>query len=218
MRPISNEKKKMNYNAKQVQIIEEAEKLFAAEGFTAASVRDIAKNSNVNVAMISYYFGSKENLLTSIFSYRSEGFSLKLENLLNDDSMSAYEKMCKMMEAYVEKISRQPCFHSIMVREQMKAHPFMSDLISDMKKRNQGMVKQIVNQGQERGEFNDDVDISFIMCTLLGTINHAFTTKHFYKEINNLGHLTEDELNDLLVSKLKNHLKIIIKSILVKEN
>src|ERR1700741_5130295 len=43
-----------------------AEKLFAQRGFRATSIRDIAKAAQVSSAMISYYFGSKEQLLTAI--------------------------------------------------------------------------------------------------------------------------------------------------------
>ncbi|HNP53387.1 MAG TPA: TetR family transcriptional regulator [Ferruginibacter sp.] len=47
---------------KRQHIIENAEILFADKGFEGTSVRDIAKQAGVNLAMISYYFGSKEKL------------------------------------------------------------------------------------------------------------------------------------------------------------
>ena len=59
----------MEYNAKQMQIINVAEKLFAEKGFAATSVRDIANEADVNVSMISYYFGSKEKLAEALFVY-----------------------------------------------------------------------------------------------------------------------------------------------------
>ncbi|NOQ23921.1 MAG: TetR family transcriptional regulator [Bacteroidales bacterium] len=40
-------------------------KLFSENGFDGTGVRQIAKEANVNVAMISYYFKSKESLLES---------------------------------------------------------------------------------------------------------------------------------------------------------
>ena len=50
---------------KRDQILEAAEELFAQKGFEGTSVRDLAKKAKVNVAMISYYFGSKEKLFES---------------------------------------------------------------------------------------------------------------------------------------------------------
>jgi AcrR family transcriptional regulator len=36
------------------------EELIAKKGYEGTSVRDICSKANINVAMISYYFGSKE--------------------------------------------------------------------------------------------------------------------------------------------------------------
>lgn len=41
-------------------------KLFSEKGFDGVGVRDIAKEANVNIAMISYYFKSKEGLLENL--------------------------------------------------------------------------------------------------------------------------------------------------------
>ncbi|OXA77414.1 transcriptional regulator, TetR family [Flavobacterium aquidurense] len=49
------------------EIIQEAAAfLFSSKGYHATTIRDIAKYANVNVAMITYYFTSKENLLLEI--------------------------------------------------------------------------------------------------------------------------------------------------------
>ncbi len=60
----------MEYNAKQLQIIQVAERLFAAKGFSGTSIRDIAHEADINVSMISYYFGSKEKLIEALFEVR----------------------------------------------------------------------------------------------------------------------------------------------------
>ena len=45
------------------QILEAAIGLFARKGFSATGVREIAREAKVNIAMISYYFGSKRGVL-----------------------------------------------------------------------------------------------------------------------------------------------------------
>ncbi|MEJ7683139.1 MAG: TetR family transcriptional regulator [Segetibacter sp.] len=75
----------MDYNEKQKQIIETAERLFSARGFDGTSVRDIADDAGVNIAMISYYFGSKEKLMEALFEQRITNIKLKVESLLHDD-------------------------------------------------------------------------------------------------------------------------------------
>jgi len=75
----------VNFNEKQIQIIEAAEKLFSENGFDGTSVRDIAEEAGVNLAMISYYFGSKEKLMESIFKHRGEHMKLQLESMIRNN-------------------------------------------------------------------------------------------------------------------------------------
>ncbi len=48
------------------RILTAGEKLFAQKGFAATGVRELAKEANVNIAMINYYFGSKPGVLMAI--------------------------------------------------------------------------------------------------------------------------------------------------------
>lgn len=48
------------------QIIEAAELLFARNGYSATSLREITETAGVNIAAVNYHFGSKENLLVEI--------------------------------------------------------------------------------------------------------------------------------------------------------
>lgn len=48
-------------------ILDAAEELFAANGFTAVSIRDIAQAAGANPGSISYHFGSKDGLLLEIY-------------------------------------------------------------------------------------------------------------------------------------------------------
>lgn len=52
------------------KILDIAEKLFGEHGWNATSLRDIAAEAEVNPAMITYYFGTKKNLLEVVFKRR----------------------------------------------------------------------------------------------------------------------------------------------------
>ncbi|MDW7672786.1 MAG: TetR/AcrR family transcriptional regulator [Bacillota bacterium] len=51
----------------RTKVLEASKKLFAKNGFSATSIREIAIASGVNSAAVSYHFGGKENLLIAIF-------------------------------------------------------------------------------------------------------------------------------------------------------
>lgn len=48
------------------KILKSATKLFARKGFDGVSIREICKDADVNICMISYYFGGKQELYRGI--------------------------------------------------------------------------------------------------------------------------------------------------------
>ena len=208
----------MEYNDKQVQIMETAEILFAEKGFNGTSVRDIAEKAHVNLAMISYYFGSKDKLLESLFGYRGEHIKLKLESMVEDKTLGSLEKLELLIDHYIEKIMNQQCFSRIMLREQVVNHTgITAELITQMKKRNQQIISKLIHQGQKKGEFKRSIDIPLMMATLVGTAGHLIATQPYYREINNLQSMSEEEFQKHLKKKLSQHLKKLFKAILTND-
>jgi len=207
----------MEYSEKQLQIIEAAEKLFATNGFEGTSVRDIAQEAGVNLAMISYYFGSKEKLLEALFDCRSSNIVVQLETVLQNANMEPLLKIYHLIDTVVEKVFTQQYFHKIMVREQMTHHlqkGAIADMIHKTKKRNQEMVRQLIQEGQKKGVFKKNIDVPLMLVTLFGTANQLVTTQHYYREINNLQDMPDDEFKKLLKKRLSLHLKTLFKAIL----
>ncbi len=208
----------MELNSKQVKIIETAEKLFADRGYDGTSVRNIAEVAGINVAMISYYFGSKEKLLEALFSYRAEGTTQKLVSMLTNKALNPLEKVNMMIEYYIDKFYNQTSFHKIMSREQVASRrSAIAGLIQGFKKRNQQLIKEIIQEGQKAGYFTKNIDIPILMSTLIGSISHAVTTQHFYREINNLQDMPEGQFQKMMKKKLNAHFKFIFKAILTHE-
>ncbi len=208
----------MEYSEKQVQIMEEAESLFAEKGFNGTSVRDIAERAKINVAMVSYYFGSKEKLLEALFDYRGEAAKLKLESIVHKPGLSALEKVYLLIDNYIEKIFSQQCFHRVLAREQvLNTTGVTAGLILEMKKRNLEIVMRLIKEGQKNGEFKKGIDTALMMTTMIGTAHHLITTKHYYKELNNLQSSSEEEFQKLLKRKLSTYLKFLFKAILTNE-
>jgi AcrR family transcriptional regulator len=149
----------MPYNEKQLLIIDAAEKLFALKGFEGASVRDIAHEADINVAMISYYFGSKEKLMEAIFEARTQNIRLKVENLLQDTGKTPLEKVYTLIDDYVEKFMNQQRFHRIMMREQiMENNTPVAAYIFELKKKNQESINRLIHDGQQSGAFRKNID------------------------------------------------------------
>lgn len=207
------------YNDKQIQIIEEAETLFAVNGFNGTSVREIAKNADVNLAMISYYFGSKDKLLEAIFIYRGEITKISLEGIVKSSKLTIMQKVNKLIEHYVNRVIDQQAFYKILAREMVVNHTGETEnIILETKRRNLELVQQIISQGQKEGIFKKKVDVPLLTSVLSGTANSLLSSQKYYKQLSGLDNLNEDEFQKHLINQLTKHLKIIIKSILINES
>ena len=56
-----------------------------------------------------------------------------------------------------------------------------------------------------------------MMATLIGTTSHLVTTQHYYRELNNLQSMPDEEFQNHLKKKLSHHLKSLFKAILTYE-
>ena len=52
-----------NYSNTEIKIKDAAKSLFLKKGYSATTTRDIARESDINLAMLNYYFRSKSCLL-----------------------------------------------------------------------------------------------------------------------------------------------------------
>ena len=195
-----------------------AEKLFAQTGFDGTSVRDIAHEAGVNVAMISYYFGSKEKLMEILFEQKSNKLTLMVENLISDESLNYLHKVYVLIDDYVDRFVSQQAFHKIMIREQVTENgTALANLIIALKKRNLASIKKLISGGQKSGEFKKNIDIVMMMATLVGTMSQTITSQCYYREVNNLQEMDDAEFNKLIQKKLSTHLKHLFKVVLTNE-
>jgi AcrR family transcriptional regulator len=210
---------KVHYNEKQEQIIISAEKLFSEGGFSGTSVRDIAQEAKVNVAMISYYFGSKEKLLEAVFEYRILGTAIQLENIVANDKITPIHKIYSLIDHYTDKLFNNQCFYKLMLREQLKQmeNADLLEIIYKSKKKNLDLISNLISEGQAKGQFRKKIDVSLMMSTLFGASNQVFFNQPFYRRINGLESMPEDEFQILLKKRLRLHLKNMFKAILTHE-
>lgn len=163
----------MELNDKKVRILEVAEKLFAEKGFSGTSVREIAKASEVNVAMISYYFESKEKLLEAIFRYRGDYLQTKIEKLVSDDGLSSWQKLDLLIDEYVERFNINRLLHRIILRELgLNSNDKIREFINERKYQHYKIMTDFVKQAQDKGEFQEGVDLLMLYTLLPGVTKH----------------------------------------------
>lgn len=204
------------FNDKQIEILQAAEQLFASEGFDGTSIRSIAKAAKVNIAMISYYFGSKEKMLEALILHRTSDMKMQLDNIFKEDR-TPLEKVESLIDLYISRINKNKCMYQILHFE-LSTKKRIMDMKSfvEVKKQNLEAFTKIINEGQELGIFKKDINILLIPPTIMGTIVHFQMNRPFFETFLDIS--TEEAYEDYIKNELTNHIKQTIKALLVHEN
>jgi len=197
---------------KRDHILGVAEELFGEKGFDGTSVRDIAQRAGVNLAMISYYFGSKEKLLESLIEFRMNYSYGILEELNKDESLSSWDKIDRLVDFYVDRILGNLRFHNIMYQESSMRSEDIKHRVIAIKMRNLEQITKIITDGQQKGLFRQ-VDIPMTVGTIVGTISSYTQSKTYACVILALKEDVNDEQYRLRLSpRLKAHLKQVLRA------
>lgn len=202
-----------DFNEKQIEILQVAEQLFAEEGFDGTSVRDIAKKANINIAMISYYFGSKEKLLEALVIYRIKAMSMHLENLYQEN-ISPMDKMDKLIAYYIQRVHQNRSIYQILHFElSNNKREINLQAFTEVKKNNLRFLENIIKEGQDQGVFQPNINVTLLPTIILGSYSHMHMNKVYYKEVLNLN--SEADFENYVLNELTAHIQKTIKALLV---
>ena len=205
-------KKEIEKTDKRTDILNAALKLFAEFGFEGTSTRQIAKESGANMAMINYYFGSKEGVFLEIMEDKISGFKSQLDQI-NHEQIPAKEKLFKVLDRYATRIFSNVTFHKMMHRElSLTQRPEMFGKIKDAMANNRLVIEKIIENGIADGTFRK-VDIRMCLATIMGTITLIATSP--YKVEDNID-FTDDKKREELRKRMVAHLQEFIITYLAK--
>ena len=146
------------------KILKVAIELFADKGFEGASIRDIAKEAHVNIAMVSYYFGSKEGLYLECIANFAKGKVEHLKQTLGaPDTLEEFKLRFRMMveskmKAYTEDLGT----HKIIMREMQterdaEFHKKFVDQLEPIFRTIQGFFKLGIEKGFLKANTNSEL-------------------------------------------------------------
>lgn len=90
----------METNTTEQKIIRAADKIFTQKGYAATRTRDIAEEAGANLALLNYYFGSKEKLFKYVVREKLKMLLGAMGPILSDDNISLEDKIMSITEGY----------------------------------------------------------------------------------------------------------------------
>lgn len=186
------------------KILEAARKVFTQKGYSATRTRDIAEESGLNLALLNYYFRSKENLFEIIMMEKMKGLFGVLVPVLNDVSLSLDEKLKLIAYNYIELLSKNPDL-PIFVLSEIRNNPegFAKSFEASKLLKEAHFIKQL-------HERRPDLHPIQILFSLLGMVIFPFIARPVFV---NSGLLAENQFG-MLMEQRKVLVPIWIKAVL----
>jgi AcrR family transcriptional regulator len=137
-------KKKIERVATEDKIKDAARKVFMRKGFSATRTRDIAEEAGINLALLNYYFRSKQKLFEVVMLEKMKKLLGNLLPVMNDADTSLERKIELIVDNYIEALSENPNLPIFVLNELRKKNiKLMPNIPSDKAITQSSFLKQL---------------------------------------------------------------------------
>ncbi len=142
-------------------ILDAAIRCFAAKGFAATTIKDLASEAEVNSALLYYYFTDKQTLYRETLRHVAERLSDSAGRRLDDD-LPPDDVVRRFVQQQAEFLIANPHVPRLMLREMLEhtgrhAEEAIVSLIGGVFT----TLCDVIRRGQEQGIFRADADPKF---------------------------------------------------------
>ena len=161
--------------AAREDILDAAERLFAAKGFDGVSTAAIAKEAGVSQSQIHYHFDTKKKLWERVFQRRFVDYFAAQSALLDDREMDDMERVRQSIVSYFRFFETYPHYVKLLGRAQLDDDGSEErDPAQDMGKMLMQKGSEVMIAAQRAGAIRDDIRPDFAIIGFLSLVTHWF--------------------------------------------
>ena len=171
-----------------------AQIVFHKKGFAAARTRDIAEEAGINLALLNYYFRSKEKLFNIVMIETFRSFFESVTMIINNPDTTFEKKIEQFASGYIDLLLTEPDIPIFIISE-IRNNP--EELLQKMDIKSAVFNSVFARQFYEavnEGRIKDQNFLQFMM-NIMGLIVFPFVAKPMLKALSDL---TEDQFNKII--------------------
>ncbi|MCQ2008684.1 MAG: forespore capture DNA-binding protein RefZ [Sporolactobacillus sp.] len=165
-------------------VIHSALKLFNMSGYDGVSVRAIASDAGVNIALVSYYFGGKQGLLEHLMAAFFEGYLSTLEKSEQDskEQASPAERLTTIAEQLIRYQQRYFYLSRFVHREMTLDNQLVRELMSSYLVKEKFLFERIFKQVLSDSRTNQ-LQAEFVVIEYRDMIIMPFLQPQYLREV-----------------------------------
>ena len=181
------------------KIKEAAREIFQKKGFASTKTRDIAEAADVNLALLNYYYRSKELLFNKIMLEVMSAFMKSIFSIFQDEHTTLEQKLELIASKYINKVKSNPDIPNFLLNE-LRSRPekFFQKIIEGKRFKGFYIYTQLVDQiGEERVK---ELNPIHIMMNLISLTLFPFVGKPMIRMVTGIDNA---EFNEMMEERKK---------------
>lgn len=208
---VGSKKPKEEIKARE-KIIDAALDLFYYKGYKGTTIREIAQAADVNLALISYYFGGKKGLVEHIMIQFYEGYFRhfqdgKLQELI-ETKEDSFEKVWMIVKSSFEYLFQQYKMTRFIYRELTIDSILVREVMTIYLVKEKYNYLTIFKEIKARGELDVEADLEMIVLQLLNLLYMPFLQPQVIREVYYIEPL-EEQFKERYLSQLKAWIRLL---------
>lgn len=157
---------------KHDKIISAAIKVFAKKGFFNARIADIAQEANVADGTIYLYFNHKFDILVSVFEEEIGKIIAQIERALSAET-DPRKKLQIFARHHLTAMKKNSSLAAVIQIELRQSNKVVEDYRNTAFHRYINLISEIIDEGQTRGLFRQDIFPGLAKRALLGALDEV---------------------------------------------
>jgi AcrR family transcriptional regulator len=160
---------------KRRQILDAAIRVFATRGFHACRVSDVADEAGVAYGLVYHYFGSKEEILNTLFTERWQIMLDAIAEIDRQQDTAARDKLYQVASFIIDSYRHEPDLMKVIIVEVTRAaNSFGREHLAKIREA-YDMIGQIVEAAQREGTFKREISSDFAALMFYGAIEQLLS-------------------------------------------
>lgn len=189
------------------KIIRAADKIFTQKGYAGTRTREIAEEAGTNLALLNYYFGSKEKLFRNVVREKLRMLLSAMGPIASDETIPIDQKIRMISENYTQLLLENEDLPLFILNEWSVNKKLFADLIRETRQHAEPVIEK---QLRESGVA---ITVEDLIVNTLGMIMFPFIAKPM---ILSSGLVQKDQFA-MFVEKRKEKIPEWIKKIIDKQ-
>lgn len=164
------------------KIKEAARLIFHKKGYAATRTRDIAEEAGINLALLNYYFRSKEKLYDIIMLETITSFMQVMATILNNEKSTLEKKIELIASNYIDFVIKEPNIPIFILSELHNSTSGLAEKLLVKKALTNSVFFYQHQEAVAKRKITEPNPLHFLM-NLLGLIIFPFIAKPLLQEI-----------------------------------